>query len=106
MVLVWECLCTSEPWSFILRRERLLEEYRTKQHFVPNGTEGCTAIRHKKDKNVDSNRFKLLHDTEHNDLNTSYCIIYFPVNVTQDAILYQGRPERLAPRAAATVANL
>jgi hypothetical protein len=64
------------------------------------------TIGHKKDKNVGPKRFKLLHDTEHNDLNTSYSIIYFPVNVTQDAILYQDRPERLALRAAPRVVNL
>jgi len=86
--------------------ERVLKKYRTKEHFVPNGTEDCTTIGHKKDKNVGPKRFKWLHDTEHNDLNTSYSIIYVPVNVTQDAVLYQGRPERLAPRAAARVANL
>jgi len=70
-----------------------------------NGTRGRT-IGYKKDKNVGPKRFKSLHDAEDNDLNTSYTITYFPVNVTQDAILYQGRPERLALLAAARVANL
>jgi hypothetical protein len=51
-------------------------------------------------------QLKLLHDTEHNDLNTSYSITYFQVNVTQDAILHQSRTKRLTPRAAARVANL
>ena len=58
-----------------------------------------------KDINIGPKRFELLHDMEHIDLNTSFGVIYLPVNVTQGAILYEGRSKRLASRASTRVAN-